>query len=127
MTTATKERAAKRTAVETTTMGQAIIASLSEAIAFKRGAKNGTKVKTVTARTATAVPAPRYRGKDIAKLRKQMHLSQPLFADVLNVSAACVKAWEQGQNEPNGSALRLLQIAETHPEVLLEQVTTVGA
>ena len=82
-------------------------------------------MKTVSVRRATAAPAPKYEPKKIADLRKQLRMSQPLFADALNVSAASVKAWEQGQNEPGGAALRLLQIAETHPEVILEQVRSV--
>ena len=68
--------------------------------------------------------APKYRGGQIARLRKLMNLSQPVFADALNVSSASVKSWEQGVNEPSGAALRLLQIAEHHPEVILERITT---
>jgi putative transcriptional regulator len=108
--------------IKSTPMGAALIEALTEAIAFKRGTKTGATLKTVSVRRATAKPAPAYRAKDIAKLRKQLRMSQPLFADVLNVSSAAVKAWEQGQNEPGGATLRLLQIAEAHPDILLEQV-----
>lgn len=104
-------------------MGVAIIEALNEATAFRAGQDTGATVRTVTARRATATPAPRYRAGQIARLRKLMKLSQPVFADALNVSSASVKSWEQGVNEPSGAALRLLQIAERHPEVILEGIT----
>lgn len=103
-------------------MGSALIEALTEAVAFSRGEKTGATVKTVTVRRATAQPAPRYGARDIARIRKGMRMSQPLFAEALNVRPAAVKAWEQGQNEPGGAALRLLEIAEAHPEVILERV-----
>ena len=114
----------ERRASTQSAMGSAIIEALGEAIAFRDGKKTGATVQTVTARRAKAAPAPKYRGPQIARLRKLMKLSQPVFADALNVSSASVKSWEQGINEPSGAALRLLQIAERHPEVILERITT---
>lgn len=43
-------------------------------------------------------------------IRKQYGLNQRAFAQLLNVSLSAVKAWEQGQREPSGSAVRLLQL-----------------
>lgn len=106
------------------TLGSLAVEALQEALAFQGGAKTGATVRKVTARRATAEPAPQFEAAHIAKLRKQLKLSQPVFAEALNVSPAAVKAWEQGMNSPGGAALRLLQIAEAHPEVILE---TVGA
>ena len=51
-----------------------------------------------------------------------MALSQPIFAAALNVSPETVRAWEQGKREPDGPTLRLLEVAEQHPEVLLKRV-----
>ena len=113
----------KRKATTQTSMGAAIIEALDEAIAHSSGKKTGATVRTVTARRAMRAPAPRYRKGEIARLRRLMKLSQPVFADALNVSSASVKSWEQGVNEPSGAALRLLQIAERHPEVILEGIT----
>ena len=107
-----------------TSMGAAIIEALDEAIVYSSGTETGATVRTVTARRAMRAPAPRYRKGEIIRLRKLMKLSQPVFADALNVSSASVKSWEQGVNEPSGAALRLLQIAERHPEVILEGITT---
>jgi putative transcriptional regulator len=67
-------------------------------------------------------PAPRVTGGAIARLRTRLKLSQPVFAQALNVSAETVRAWEQEKRTPDGAALRLLQVAERHPEVVLENV-----
>jgi len=46
---------------------------------------------------------------------------------VLNVSAATVKAWEQGNRVPEGPIMRLLQIAEEYPEILARTVHPLAA
>ena len=51
-----------------------------------------------------------------------MALSQPVFASALNVSPETVRSWEQGKRRPDGPTLRLLEVAEQHPEVLLQRV-----
>jgi putative transcriptional regulator len=83
----------------------------------------GTARATLTARVAEASPAPTYTSARIARIRNGLRLSQPVFAMALNVSAETVRAWEQGKREPDGAALRLLQIAEQHPEWIMETVS----
>jgi putative transcriptional regulator len=51
-----------------------------------------------------------------------MELSQPVFAAALNVSPETIRAWEQGKREPEGATLRLLEVAEQHPDVFLKKV-----
>ena len=65
---------------------------------------------------------PAAAGRRIAELRSRLKLSQPVFAGALNVSSETVRAWEQGKRRPDGAALRLLQVAEQHPEVILEHL-----
>jgi hypothetical protein len=38
------------------------------------------------------------------------------------VSPDTIRAWEQGKREPDGPTLRLLEVAEQHPEVFLDKV-----
>jgi putative transcriptional regulator len=78
---------------------------------------------TLTARVAEAPPAPTYTSARIARLRDRLRLSQSVFAMALNVSAETIRAWEQGKREPDGAALRLLQIVEQHPEWIMETVS----
>ncbi len=72
--------------------------------------------------TCIAVPpAPRrMSAREIASLRERLNYSQAIFARMLNVSVKSVQAWEQGLREPSNEALKLLAIAEKHPEVLAD-------
>jgi putative transcriptional regulator len=99
--------------------------TVAEAADFEYGELPGTRVgrATLTARVAEASPAPTYTSARIARIRDGLRLSQAVFAMALNVSAETVRAWEQGKREPDGAALRLLQIAEQHPEWILETVS----
>jgi putative transcriptional regulator len=106
------------------TFGEQLIQGLTEAVAFERGELSGLRVtkRAVTARMATATPAPDYAPERVKRLRKTVKLSQPVFAQALNVDADTVRAWEQGRRTPNGAALRLLQLTEQHPEWILAAV-----
>ena len=55
----------------------------------------------------------------IRQVRRRLDVSQRDFADMLNVSVGTVRSWEQGLRTPDGASLRLLDIAERQPEVLL--------
>jgi hypothetical protein len=52
--------------------------------------------------------------------KPQPNLSQEEFAAALCISVKTVRNWQHGCREPSGPAMRLLQIAAKHPEVLLE-------
>jgi len=56
----------------------------------------------------------------IRLIRRSFDASQREFAEMLNVSVATVRSWEQGLRTPDGASQRLLEIAERQPEVLLE-------
>lgn len=110
---------------KSSTIGERITEGLEEAVAFEYGKLPGTRVEraTLTARVAEAPPAPTYTSARIARIRDGLRLSQVVFAMALNVSPETVRAWEQGKREPDGAALRLLQIAEQHPEWIMETVS----
>lgn len=105
------------------TIGEQILGGLREAVGFERGEVQAPVSRVAfTARDAEAAPAPADTRERIAALRDRLHLSQTVFAQALNVSPDTVRAWEQGKREPEGAALRLLQITEEHPQVLLQGV-----
>lgn len=56
----------------------------------------------------------------IRQIRQRLDVSQRDFAEMLNVSLSTVRSWEQGLRVPDGASLRLLDIAERQPDVLLE-------
>lgn len=57
-------------------------------------------------------PAEPMSKTHIKKIRLSEEVSQPVFAEYLNVSPSTVKKWENGQKHPNGASLRLLQLVE---------------
>lgn len=57
---------------------------------------------------------------DPRAIRTRMGLTQEEFATALCISVKTLRNWEQGRREPSGPAMRLLQIAAKHPEVLLD-------
>ena len=75
-----------------------------------------------TARESTVAAAPEYSHLRVSRLRARLKLSQPLFAQALNVSPETVRSWEQGKRQPDGAALRLLQLTEKRPALLLSMV-----
>jgi len=104
------------------TFGQKLIESAQEAVAIERGEKRPARITRYTAAETKVEPPPRYVSDRIKEIRDHMALSQPVFAAALNVSPETVRAWEQGKREPDGPTLRLLEVAEENPEVLLKKV-----
>lgn len=50
--------------------------------------------------------------EQIKALRERERVSQPVFAEALNVSPSTVKHWEIGDKFPSGAALKLLNIVQ---------------
>lgn len=106
--------------------GDLLIQGLQEAHAVVRGEVEPARRahRAVTAREAAVTPPRKYQGPGIRKIREKMGLSQQVFARVLNASPETVKAWEQDKRQPDGMALALLEVAERHPEALMDRVRT---
>ena len=102
--------------------GKLLIQGLKEAIAYERGELTNVRVHRVevTARKAHAEKPPYYAPFMIREIRQNLGVSQAIFAEMMGVSASTVRAWEQGKREPTGPACRVLQLADTHPDVLKE-------
>jgi putative transcriptional regulator len=48
--------------------------------------------------------------RKIKSLRQEAHLSQAVFAAVLNISPSTVQKWEIGEKKPSGPSLKLLNL-----------------
>ncbi len=55
-------------------------------------------------------------------IREKYGLSQSKFAALLGISIKTLRNWEKGRRKPQGSARILLQVADKHPEALLDVV-----
>lgn len=104
--------------------GDLLVEGLHEALEVRRGRREPARRvrRATTARNALVHPPQRYEGAQIQRIREQLGLSQRVFAQVLNASAETIKAWEQGKRQPEGMALALLEVADTHPEALLARI-----
>ena len=59
---------------------------------------------------------------EVAKVRDELGVSQPMFARLLGISEKTLQNWEQGRRTPSGPAKVLLKVAARHPQLLLEAV-----
>lgn len=110
------------------TFAELLLQGAREAAAYARGAPGAIRSARVTRRPLTAREVHLHRpappsAAEIRKIRNRMAISQTVFGDLLNVSTATVRAWEQGKRVPDGPSLRLLEIAEGQPSALLNAAT----
>ena len=61
---------------------------------------------------------------DVAAVRQNLDVSQSTFAALLGVSVRTLQEWEQHRREPSGPAKKLIEIAKSHPEILLEELNS---
>lgn len=57
-------------------------------------------------------PPKEFTGKEIKKIRNKLHVSQAVFAKLLNVHLSTVRQWEIEEKPPRGIAKRMLQLVE---------------
>lgn len=50
--------------------------------------------------------------EQIRQIREAAHVSQAVFAKLLNTSVSTVQKWEIGQKKPAGTALKLLHLVQ---------------
>ena len=63
-----------------------------------------------------------FENPDVRAIRAKYGLSQNKFAQLLGISPATLRNWEQGRRKPEGPARILLLVASKHPEVILDSV-----
>jgi DNA-binding transcriptional regulator YiaG len=56
---------------------------------------------------------------EILAIRNRLSISQEVLAYLLNVSLRAVRSWESSTAKPTGAALRLLDMANESPQILL--------
>lgn len=93
-------------------IGEELIESMQEALAYMRGEKTNVRV--------TRVDAP---SVEIKRIRKKVGLTQETFATALGVSVSGLRKWEQGQRHPHGAALTLLHVMDKEPEAVIRAIS----
>lgn len=84
-----------------------LVEGIRDAGSVLRGGKAPARV------TFVGEPDPR-------AIRDELGLTQEQFARALSISVKTLRNWEQGRRAPSGPAMRLLQIAARHPQVIME-------
>lgn len=57
-------------------------------------------------------PVEPLQPEQIKRIREASHVSQAVFARLLNTSLSTVQKWEIGQKKPTGTALKLLHLVK---------------
>lgn len=105
--------------------GSRLIAALEQAVAIEEGTLEPARVvrRPMSARRTSIARPPHFTPERILRVREKLEASQAVFAGMLNVSASTVRAWERGVRHPEGASLRLLEVAERHPDTLAATVS----
>ena len=83
---------------------------LQEAVEYANGNCKDARVHTIRIE-----PEPAFTPAEIKTIRKELGMTQGIFASVMGVSTKTVEAWEQGINAPNGPSCRLLGLFKADP------------
>lgn len=93
-------------------LGQTLIQSLQDAVAFAKGDKTKGRVRVYE------IPTPEYKAKDVKRIREDLHMSQAGLALALGVSKRTVEAWETGKNTPSNASSKLLYLVENDKGII---------
>jgi putative transcriptional regulator len=110
-----KERTKAKKSTRKRSVGQEIITSLKEAIAWAGGENVPVRVSTVQIPTV-----------DVRAVRRRLGLSQSEFAAKFGFQPATLRNWEQGRTRPDGPARVLLAVIARHPEAVEDTLRKAG-
>ena len=76
------------------------------------------KEQTALQLIAEAARCPVYEPERILALMEKLGINEKGFALLMNVAPFTVRLWTSGASQPSGTAMRLMQIFETAPEIV---------
>jgi putative transcriptional regulator len=56
----------------------------------------------------------------VQAIRRRLGMTQPEFAQLIGVSVATLRNWEQGRRQPHGPARALLKVVAKNPAAVLD-------
>jgi putative transcriptional regulator len=102
------KRASTMRSHRTSSVGQAVIASLKEIRAWERGAGTVTVVD---------VPDPIAPAR-VKAIRRKLARSVRLFSERFGLPANTVRQWEQGARRPEAASSLLLEVIDADPDTV---------
>ncbi len=91
-----------------------------------KGIPTATRHLTVQTVVLPSAP-PRANERRVQQVRKELGMSQAVFAATLNVSVKLVQGWEQGLRTCGRGELRLLEMMAKHPQLFQNLAKTSGS
>jgi len=102
-----------------------IVSALAD---FADGLKSGQAKTRFTRRVVSLDTLPRpFSAAMVKKTRRQLGLSQVLFAEFLGVAPQTVRSWEQGVNPPSTMACRFMDEILRNPEFWTQRLRAMAA
>ena len=96
-------------------VGQEVITSLKEAIAWAGGEDVPVRITKIEVSKT-----------DVRAVRRKLRLSQSQFAAKFGFPPATVRNWEQGRTKPDGPARVLLAVIARHPKAVEDALRKAG-
>ncbi len=84
-----------------------LVESVKEMRAVRRGERRPARVTVVDPVHVQAI-------------RRRLGMTQPEFAQLIGVSVATLRNWEQGRRQPHGPARALLKVVAKNPAAVLD-------
>lgn len=78
---------------------------------------DGKRTDSITADCRSS-RCPVYEPERILALMEKLGIKEKGFALLMNVAPFTVRLWTSGDSQPSGTAMRLMQIFETAPEIV---------
>ena len=95
------------------TIGQEIIAGLTEAVGYMDGTADRAQYGV-----HDFPPASAPERVDVKAIRQKLGLSQAVFATAFGLSLYTLRNWEQGRRQPDPAARAYLRVIEVAPDVV---------
>jgi len=94
-------------------IGSEIIHGLQEAVDYMNGTADKTQY-AVHDFSPISIPA----SVDVKEIRKNLGLTQPVFASAFGLSLYTLRNWEQGKRQPDPAARAYLKVISVAPEIV---------
>ena len=88
--------------------------------AFKKFLQSIDQARTIYANKRKPSRTFDVKPMKIKAIRRKWRVSQTKFAEIIGVSLATLRNWEQGRTYPDGAARILLRVAEMRPDAIRE-------
>ena len=92
-------------------MGGRLVAAAKEALEHSEG-----KINLRTTKFPVSPVCEIITPDEVREIRKNLNMSQSVFAMVIGVSKKSVESWESGRYKPDGAARRLITILQKDPD-----------